>query len=149
MPWVCNPSVRIDSTFCRGSRLDIGSWKIICIRRRIARSLPAGSVVSSTPSKLTSPDVGGVSWSSARPSVDFPQPDSPTRPYVLPRGMLRSTPSTAFTWPTIRSKSTPRLIGKCTFRSRTSTSDVVVAHACSSSRGAGTVPGTGSGLTHR
>jgi len=124
MPWATNPSVRIDSMFCRGSRLDIGSWKIICMRRRIARSDLGASVVSSTPSNCTEPDVGGISWRMARPSVDLPQPDSPTRPYVLPRAIVRSTPSTALTWPTTRSKSTPRVIGKCTVRSRTASSGV-------------------------
>jgi hypothetical protein len=29
---------------------------------------------------LTEPDVGGISWRIERASVDFPQPDSPTRP---------------------------------------------------------------------
>ena len=33
------------------------------------------------------------------PKVDFPQPDSPTRPSVSPAWMSRLTPSTAFTAP--------------------------------------------------
>jgi hypothetical protein len=110
--------------FCRGSRLESGSWKIICIRRRILRSGSGPSVVSSTPSNETDPLVGGVSCRIARPSVDLPQPDSPTNPYVRPRGIARSTPSTAFTCPITLSKITPRVIGKCTLRSVTDTSGV-------------------------
>jgi len=33
--------------------------------------------------------------STARPSVDFPQPDSPTRPSVSPRAICKDTPDTA------------------------------------------------------
>ena len=42
------------------------------------------SVVSSRPSKSTEPEVGLCSWSTARPVVDLPQPDSPTTPRVSP-----------------------------------------------------------------
>jgi len=34
--------------------------------------------------------------------TDFPQPLSPTRPRVSPASSVRSIPSTAFTWPTVR-----------------------------------------------
>ena len=37
-----------------------------------------------------------------RASVDLPQPVSPTRPRVSPRGMDSDTSSTAWTWPTVR-----------------------------------------------
>ena len=50
-----------------------------------------------------------------RPSVVFPQPDSPTTPSVSPARTLRSTPSTARTCPTVCLKS-PALIGKCLTR---------------------------------
>ena len=53
--------------------------------------------VRSPPSKRISPAVGSSSRSSVRPSVDLPQPDSPTRPSVSPRRTSRSTPSTAWT----------------------------------------------------
>ena len=36
-----------------------------------------------------------------RPVVDLPQPDSPTRPMVVPLLILKETPSTAFTLPTV------------------------------------------------
>ena len=38
----------------------------------------------SCPSKRTEPEVGGISCRMVRPSVDLPQPDSPTRPSVSP-----------------------------------------------------------------
>ena len=63
---------------------------------------------------------------SARHSVDFPQPDSPTRPSVSPSLMVRLTPSTARTLPTSRSMTMPDLIGKCLTRSVTSSSGVAL-----------------------
>ena len=47
------------------------------------------------PSNMTCPAVAGTSRISSRPSVDFPQPDSPTSPRVSPGSIVRSTPSTA------------------------------------------------------
>src|SRR6185503_10122243 len=50
--------------------------------------------------------VGSVRRRIARPSVDLPQPDSPTSPNVSPLRISRLTPSTAFTRPkwTLRSR---------------------------------------------
>src|SRR5262249_6525741 len=56
-----------------------------------------------------------------RPSVDLPQPDSPTRPSVSPWRIVRSTPSTALTCATVRC-STPAEIGNHVRRPRMSTS---------------------------
>src|SRR2546421_6164713 len=42
---------------------------------------------------------GGTSCSRERPVILFPHPLSPTSPSVLPRGMLKLTPSTAVTSP--------------------------------------------------
>ena len=42
----------------RGSRLAYGSWKIICIRRRMPRILRLSSDVISTSSKRIRPAVG-------------------------------------------------------------------------------------------
>ena len=50
----------------------------------------------------------------------LPQPVSPTMPSVSPCSTSNETPSTAFTAPIWRWKITPRLIGKCLTRSRTS-----------------------------
>src|SRR5215212_10236900 len=69
----------------------------------------------SSPSKITSPSVGSRRRNTRRASVLLPHPDSPTSPSVSPRRTERSTPSTAFTCPTVRC-STPALMGKCIFR---------------------------------
>src|ERR687886_2471407 len=53
-----------------------------------------------------------------RPSVDLPQPDSPTSPSVSPFWIERSTPSTARTWPPVPRRPAPA--GKYFFRPRTS-----------------------------
>src|SRR3989441_295980 len=47
------------------------------------------------PSYQISPAVGSSRRSRQRASVDFPEPDSPTRANVVPRAIVRSTPSTA------------------------------------------------------
>ena len=72
----------------------------------------------SRPSKTILPAVGSSSLMIVRPSVVFPQPDSPTMPSVSPCRTLRSTPSTARTCPTVCLK-TPALIGKCLTRPST------------------------------
>src|SRR5260370_37490212 len=56
-----------------------------------------------------------------RPSVDLPQPDSPTRPSVSPFLISRSTPSTARTWAVVRCN-TPDEIGNQVFNPCTDTS---------------------------
>jgi hypothetical protein len=62
---------------------------------------------------LIEPEVASRSWRITRHSVDFPQPDSPTRPSVSPGSTERLTSSTARTRPTSRSIRIPDLIGKC------------------------------------
>ena len=58
-----------------------------------------------------------------RPIVVFPHPDSPTRPSVLPRRMVRVTSETAFTVPTSRRSTAPEVTGNSfTVWSRTSSS---------------------------
>ena len=51
----------------------------------------------SVPSNRMEPAVGSIRRRISRPTVVLPQPDSPTRPRLSPRLILRSTPSTAFT----------------------------------------------------
>ena len=80
MPWARMPSSSSDSTVWRGSRLESGSWKTIWKRLRSLRSASPLSEAMSTPSKTTEPAVGGSRLRMALPSVDLPQPDSPTRP---------------------------------------------------------------------
>src|SRR5260221_2888331 len=68
-----------------------------------------------------------------RPSVDFPQPDSPTRPSVSPFLMSRSTPSTACTCAVVRCR-TPDATGTHFLSPRTDTSGSAAVQArCSSS----------------
>src|SRR5579884_202148 len=55
-----------------------------------------------------------------RPMVVLPEPLSPTSPIVLPRSMLKLTPSTARTWPTTLWMMIPWVSGKYILRSRTS-----------------------------
>src|SRR5688500_19579091 len=64
----------------------------------------------------------------ARPTVVFPQPDSPTRPIVSPLRSVNDTPSTARTSLFFRGMMPPKT-GKRTFRSCTSrmTSEVSMA----------------------
>src|SRR5947207_5344551 len=65
------------------------------------------------------PAVGSIRRNTVRPTVDLPQPDSPTRPSVSPASIVKLTPSTANTVPPARCSS-PLRIGKCFLRSRTS-----------------------------
>src|SRR5438105_13980261 len=99
----------------RGLRLAYGSWKTICIWRRILRTSASPRRVSSLPCRRTLPPVGLWSWRMARPVVLLPQPDSPTRPSVSPCLIANDTPSTARTVPTWRWK-IPLVIGKWTWR---------------------------------
>src|SRR6187200_1910782 len=75
----------------------------------------------SWPSKTILPSVGSYRRRMVRPTVDLPQPDSPTRPSVSPRWMLSETSSTALMSPTWRSSRMPLLIGNHTRRFSTST----------------------------
>ena len=62
-----------------------------------ARTSRRGRAVRSRPSRMTVPPVAGMSCMMVRERVDFPQPDSPTRPRISPRSMSRLMPSTALT----------------------------------------------------
>ena len=103
----------------RGLREEYGSWKTVWMRRRCSHIAPGDSAVTSSPATTMRPEVGSTSLSTARPTVDLPQPDSPTRPSVSPCATEKLTPSTARTSPALRPK-TPLRIGKCFTRSRTS-----------------------------
>ena len=96
-------------TRLRGFSEANGSWKTIWICRRIGRRCPRERPTSSCPANRTDPDVGVVSCRIARQRVDFPQPDSPTRPSVSPSCSARLTPSTARTRATSRSTGCSRL----------------------------------------
>ena len=87
----------MSATVIRGSSEPIGSWKMICISLRSAFMRRCGSLVTSRPSNSMRPEVGSTNRSTVRPSVDFPQPDSPTRPSVSPGFRFNETSSTALT----------------------------------------------------
>lgn len=67
--------------------------------QRSSRSFSSSAVVRSTPSKVTRPPVmragGESSRSTALPSVDLPQPDSPSSPTNSPSEMWNDTSCTA------------------------------------------------------
>ncbi len=84
-------------TRLRGLSDAYGSWKIICSSRRYGRSSWRESDVMSSPPKRIVPLVGSSRRTKRRPSVDLPQPDSPTTPSVSPRRTSSETPSTACT----------------------------------------------------
>ena len=127
-PCARSGSLRIDSTFCRGSRLDIGSWKTICMRRRAVRSASPFSEATSTPSKL---DL-------ARGRLDQPQ-DRPAErglaaaglPHQAVRRPAHDVEVDAVDGLDLRRPSGRRgcrsRIGKWTFRPRTSQQDVIGA----------------------
>ena len=84
-------------------------------------SVPANSIV---------PSVISYSRRRHRPSVDLPQPDSPTRPSVSPSRTSKLTPSTAWTRATSRWKMIPCLIGKYFFTSRATSRGEPTATGC-------------------
>src|ERR687893_1901615 len=95
---------------------------MIWTSRRYSLSARPPMRATSRPLKKIDPAVGFSSATISLDTVDFPQPDSPTRPSVSPRRRVRSTPSTARTWPTVRLKTIPWVSGKCFFRPRISSS---------------------------
>ena len=94
-----------------------GSWKTICICAAQRPQLALAAAPAGPARRTGCRPCCASSRSSARPSVVLPEPRS-RRPGRAcgPRAARALTPSTALTWPTVR-RSTPRLIGKCTFRS--------------------------------
>ena len=76
-------------TVIRGLSDAYGSWKTIWMSRRTGRICLRLKLVMSVPSKTIGPAVGSISLMIVRPSVVFPQPDSPTTPSVSPARTLR------------------------------------------------------------
>src|SRR5688500_10337605 len=116
--WITSASPMSDPTVIRGLSEAYGSWKMICISFRRARSERLSSVVTFLFSNQTSPEVGSINRRMVRPVVDLPQPDSPTSPSVSPGMTSNDTSSTAWTRATSRESSPPR-IGKYFLRFRT------------------------------
>src|SRR3984957_205153 len=80
----------------------------------------------SRPSSRMVPAVGSIRRSTVRPTVDLPQPDSPTRPSVSRGAIAKETPSTASTLPPPRPKKPWRTV-KCVLRSDTSSTGVAAS----------------------
>ena len=104
----------------RGFSDAYGSWNTICMRLRCGRIAPVSRCVMSSPSRRIVPSLGSSRRNSSLPTVDLPQPDSPTRHSVSPGLIAKLTPSTAFTIAALRPKN-PALSAKCFFRLSTST----------------------------
>ena len=79
-------------TVMRGLSELYGSWNTIWMRRRRRRSGPAASEKTSTPSSWNEPELGSVRRNNVRATVVFPEPDSPTRPSVVPAGIVKRHP---------------------------------------------------------
>src|SRR6266540_3161430 len=118
------PSPMISPIRMRGLSDAYGSWKMICILRRISRIADPDRDDSSRPSKVMVPRVGSMSRTRQRPRVVLPQPDSPTRPTVSPSSTSRLTPSTALTC-SRAPPSSPVRTGKYFFRSLISSSGIL------------------------
>ena len=74
-----------------------GSWKMIWKSRRAwRRASPSSSLSAVSPSRMR-PAVISTSRITASAVVDLPEPLSPTRPKVVPRGTSNEMPSTACT----------------------------------------------------
>src|SRR5579864_6746625 len=82
----------------------------------------------SSPMNSMVPAVGSRRRIMVRPSVDLPQPDSPTSPTVSPFLMSRSTPSTARTCATVLWR-TPDDTGNHVFSPRTDRSGELAVQA--------------------
>ena len=106
--WMLTICVPIEST---GLSAVIGSWKTTEMRSPRSACIAAGPSCSrSRPSKpmrpaVTSP-LAASSRSRAATRVDLPQPDSPTRPTILPRGTSSATSRNACSRPAAVRKST-------------------------------------------
>src|SRR6266508_2889489 len=118
------PSPMISPIRMRGLSDAYGSWKMICILRRISRIADPDRDDSSRPSKVMVPRVCSLSRTRQRPRVVLPQPDSPTRPTVSPSSTSRLTPSTALTC-SRAPPSSPVRTGKYFFRSLISSSGIL------------------------
>src|SRR5437016_11101118 len=76
-----------------GSSEECGSWNMSCRSRRLRRSSPPCSLDTSTPPRVTAPELGRSSATIILPIVVLPHPDSPTRPKVVPVGTEKDTRS--------------------------------------------------------
>src|SRR5262249_37021420 len=83
MPWMASGSAIMLPTVRRGLRLEYGSWKTICMWRRMARISRRSSVVTSRPSNFTLPAGGPIRRGMGRPGGGFAPPPPPPQPQHL------------------------------------------------------------------
>src|SRR5699024_2699598 len=115
----------MSNTRLRTFNEEYGSWNIIWISRFTPSFFPLP--LNFSPWKKISPSVMSFRPITAFPVVVLPEPDSPTRPYVVPLGIERLTPSTALTWsfPALKQ---PPLVGKGVFHFLISKKSLLIAH---------------------
>ena len=99
--------------------------------RRSRRSVLAERRRCPRPRSGPSPRSARSGAGSARPVVDLPQPDSPTRPSVSPRRDLEAHAVDRVHQRDLPAQKTPRLTGKCLIRPST-WQDADVAHGATS-----------------
>ena len=92
-PWISSGSMTMSSTVMRGLSAPIRVLENDLHGAGASRSASRPRRVMSSPSNTIWPAVGSISRISSRPSVDLPQPDSPTRPSVSPAAISKSTTS--------------------------------------------------------
>jgi hypothetical protein len=92
VPWIRIGSPMMSRTGMRGLSDAYGSWNTICRSRRSSRSRLRGAAVTSSPEADHPPRGRLDRRSSVRPSVDLPQPDSPTTPSVSRSVQLEADP---------------------------------------------------------
>ena len=90
------------------------------MRRRCGRIAPASRCVMSAPSSRIVPAVGSIRRSSSLPTVDLPQPDSPTRHSVSPGWIAKLDAVDRLHHRARCGRSKPLLSAKCFFRPATS-----------------------------
>src|SRR6266568_3180568 len=95
----------------RGLSEAYGSWKMICSLRLSSRMRALPAVTTFSPLKTILPSSGSTRRRTARPAVDLPQPDSPTRPKASPSRTVNEMPSSARTV-TVRARGKPRVTVK-------------------------------------
>ncbi|CAK7261763.1 protein of unknown function (plasmid) [Shinella sp. WSC3-e] len=98
-------------------RDELGSWKIICTALRVGRSCRRDNCAISRFSRHIWPWSGRTSRTMHCPMVDFPDPDSPTRPKVSPFRRSKLTSVTARTGSPPRFRAGNTLVNERTSRS--------------------------------
>src|SRR5439155_1667536 len=96
-PLTMSASSMLRPALHHGSSAAPASWWTYWMSRRARRAARGGRPLTRWPSSRMLPADSRWMPSTVRPSVDLPQPDSPTTPRISPRRTARLTPSTART----------------------------------------------------